>query len=319
MNTQAILIATLVFLLTSALLLLLVRRRQRPALSALEIVQPPRRNYGAVACVPIIVGLVMLCMLSCLIPITLINNDDIAFAESAPPIRAVTPALAGQKVLVEGAISPQNPVSAQGLVAFTLTVFKDVFSKEYEATAAQLPYFLAPTAVSHAFDFSSVTDPSCVVDWPTVMFVRDNERIAYTFNEPDDFFKDKYVADPYDGSRKFFIRGRRHNLKPTDPVPEGIVAPSHRAWKVGCKTHDILNYSLSAWAKSRTLIVLREDQPVVEAEVLPIRRNLLDDNIGDDDLEPKPCFIILQPLRISPVSQASLNRRVAVLTDTVAG
>jgi len=207
----------------------------------------------------------------------------------------------------------------QGLVAFTLTVFKDVFSKEYEATAAQLPYFLAPTAVSHAFDFSSVTDPSCVVDWPTVMFVRDNERIAYTFNEPDDFFKDKYVADPYDGSRKFFIRGRRHNLKPTDPVPEGIVAPSHRAWKVGCKTHDILNYSLSAWAKSRTLIVLREDQPVVEAEVLPIRRNLLDDNIGDDDLEPKPCFIILQPLRISPVSQASLNRRVAVLTDTVAG
>ncbi len=194
-----------------------------------------------------------------------------------------------------------------GLVAFTLTVFKDMFSKEYEATAAELPYFLAPTRLDHASDFASVTDPGSIIDWATVMFVRDNERIAYTFNEPDDFFKDKYVADPYDGSRKFFLCGRRHDMKPTDPVPEGIVAPGHRAWKVSCKNHDILNYSLSAWSKSRTFILPREDQPVVEAELLPIRRNLLDDHIGDDDLAPKPCFLVLQPLRISPVSSTNMN------------
>jgi endoribonuclease Dicer len=51
---------------------------------------------------------------------------------------------------------------------------------------------------------------------------------------------------------------------------------------------------------------LREDQPVVEAELLPIRRNLLDDNVGDEDLEPKPCFLVLEPLRISPVSLVEL-------------
>ncbi|KAK4043407.1 dicer-like protein 1 [Parachaetomium inaequale] len=189
----------------------------------------------------------------------------------------------------------------QGLTAFTLALFNDVFSKEYEATAAQLPYFLAPTRMEHAADFTSVTDTSCVVDWATVMFARENERIVCTFDEPDDFFTDKYVADPYDGSRKFFLRGRRHDMKPTDPVPEGIVAPKHRAWRITCKKHDILNYSLSAWSKSRTFMTLKEDQPVVEAEVLPIRRNLLDDHIGDDDLEPKPCFLVLEPLRISPL------------------
>jgi hypothetical protein len=118
MNTQAILIATLVFLLTSALLLLLLRPRQRPAPSTLDGGQPPRRNYAAVACAPIIVGVVLLCMLSCLIPITLISNSQIAFAKSAPLIQAVTPGLIGQEVLVEGSISPQNPLNSQGLVAF---------------------------------------------------------------------------------------------------------------------------------------------------------------------------------------------------------
>jgi hypothetical protein len=118
MSTHPIAIATLVFLLTSIPLLLLLRRRQRPALSTPALGQAPRRNYAAVACAPIIVGLVLLCMLSCLIPITLISNSQIAFAKSAPLIQTVTPSLIGQEVLVEGSISPRNPVNSQGLVAF---------------------------------------------------------------------------------------------------------------------------------------------------------------------------------------------------------
>ncbi|KAL2189647.1 hypothetical protein L209DRAFT_722470 [Thermothelomyces heterothallicus CBS 203.75] len=189
----------------------------------------------------------------------------------------------------------------QGLAAFTLAVFKDVFSKEYEATAAQLPYFIAPTKLEHSSGFTAADGPSCLVDWATISFVGENEHIRYTFDELDDFFRDKYVCDPYDGSRKFFLRRRRHDLRPTDPVPEGVVAPGHRAWRVPGGKRDILNYSLSAWRRSRGSMALREDQPVVEAELLPIRRNFLDDNIRDDDLEPKPCFLVLEPLRISPL------------------
>ncbi|KAL2023066.1 hypothetical protein VTK56DRAFT_3976 [Thermocarpiscus australiensis] len=202
---------------------------------------------------------------------------------------------------VPGTVRLDDGRLVQALAAFVLTIFKDIFSKEYEATAAELPYFVAPTREAHAFDFNSVKDPNQIIDWALVKYVQQNERIAYQFNEPDDFFKDKFVADPFDGSRKFFIRHRRHDMKPTDPVPNGVVAPSHRAWQTTCKSHDILNYSLSMWAKSRARMTLREDQPVVEAELLPIRRNLLDVNTADQNLEPKPCFLILEPLRISPL------------------
>ncbi|KAL2153195.1 hypothetical protein VTH82DRAFT_4350 [Thermothelomyces myriococcoides] len=189
----------------------------------------------------------------------------------------------------------------QGLAAFTLAVFKDVFSKEYDATAAQLPYFIAPTKLKHFSEFTATEGPRCVVDWATISFVKENEHISYTFEEPDDFFRDKYVYDPYDGSRKFFLRRRRRDLKPTDLVPEGVVAPGHKAWRATGVRHDILNYSLSAWLRSRASMSLREDQPVAEAELLSIRRNFLDDNIRDDELKPKPCFLVLEPLRISPL------------------
>ena len=207
----------------------------------------------------------------------------------------------------------------QGLTAFTLAIFKDVFSKEYEATAAELPYFLAPTHKEHAFDFTSTADLNTIIDWTTVRFVQENERIDYQFNEPDDFFRNKFVADPFDGSRKFFLRGRRHDMKPTDPVPEGIVSPGHRAWRMDHTSRNILNYSLSMWSNSRSRANLREDQAVVEAELLPIRRNLLDDDIGDQDLEPKQCFLVLEPLRISPVrSLDAAWRELPALTRRVA-
>ncbi|KAK4231362.1 hypothetical protein QBC38DRAFT_466583 [Podospora fimiseda] len=189
--------------------------------------------------------------------------------------------------------------NADSLAAFTLSVFKDVFSKQYEATAAQLPYFLAPTRKEHDFVFEFVTDPSTIIDWDTVKYVQANEHVKYKFDaHPDEFFKNKFVWDAYDGSRKFITRHRVHNMKATDSVPHGIVAPSHRAWKTVCTTHDILNYSNSMWSKSRAFFPPREDQPVVEADLLPIRRNMLDDDVNED-LEPKKCFLVLEALRMS--------------------
>ncbi|KAK3990119.1 hypothetical protein QBC44DRAFT_240086 [Cladorrhinum sp. PSN332] len=199
-----------------------------------------------------------------------------------------------------GSIKVDGP-SAGSLTAFTLTVFNDVFSKKYEANAYELPYFLAPTRKGHACDFWSITDPSTIIDWDIVKFVQLNEQVKYEFGaHPDEFFENKFVWDAYDGSRKFILRRRNYDLKATDPVPEGIVPPSHRAWKTSCKNHDILNYSNSLWSKSRAYFTYKEEQPVVEAELLPIRRNMLDDDV-DEDLEPKKCFLVLETLRISPL------------------
>lgn len=185
-----------------------------------------------------------------------------------------------------------------GLTAFTLRIFQDVFSKEYEATAAQLPYFLAPALGGHDVDFASVNLVN-ILDWDTIHFVQENERIKYTLTEPDEFFQNKFITDPWDGARKFFLLGRRADMKPKDDVPEGVVPPRHRMWLKSGEAHNIYNYSISLWAKSRAKVRFDENQPVVEAELLPIRRNILDDNISDQDFEAKQCFLILEPLKIS--------------------
>lgn len=190
----------------------------------------------------------------------------------------------------------------QGLATFTLRIFDDIFSKEYDASAAELPYFLAPTSTDHAFSFSSANGVDDIVAWKTIDHIQCNSSVTYEFNEPDEFFKGKFLSDPWDGSRKFYLLSRRHDLKPTDPVPEGVVAPKRRAWMKTCEPHDILNYSVSLWSKSRSRITFRDDQPVVEAELLPIRRNILDKNLADEDMNPKRCFLILEPMRISTVS-----------------
>ncbi|KAK1778627.1 hypothetical protein QBC45DRAFT_161003 [Copromyces sp. CBS 386.78] len=203
-------------------------------------------------------------------------------------------------VPIQGSVEAEDTLVEQ-LTRFTLKAFMDVFSKEYEATAADLPYFLSPMDGGHGFDFRLAKSPADIIDRETLAYVSENESVPYTFLEPDDFFQDKVVVDPYDGARKFFIRHRRHDMKPTDPVPDGIVPPNHRAWKGLGTTHDILNYSNSLWAKSRGFMVFQADQPVVEAGLISTRRDFLDDAIRDEDLEPQQCFLVLEPLRISPI------------------
>jgi len=186
----------------------------------------------------------------------------------------------------------------QALATFTLRVFEDVFSKEYESTPADLPYFLAPASTDHSFNYTTATEIGQIIDWDTIKLVQSKAKYDYEFTEPDAFFTDKYVIDPYDGSRKFFLHQRRYDLKPRDPVPEGVPSPGHRAW-IKCDTKDILNWSISLWSASRAKRQFRDDQPVVEAELLPIRRNLLDDTAGDNDLVPKQCFLVLETMKIS--------------------
>ncbi|KAK3390423.1 hypothetical protein B0H63DRAFT_410308 [Podospora didyma] len=200
-------------------------------------------------------------------------------------------------VSVPGSVKLSQGKLVNLLTTFTLRIFLDIFSKEYEATPAELPYFLGPTSKDHAFDFASVTDGSTILDWKTLEIVYENDKINYDFDKPDEFFKAKFVTDLWDGSRKFFLNCRRHDLKPTDAVPEGVVAPSHKAWKTA--NHDIMNYSNSLWSRSRSRHLFQEEQPVVEAELLPMRRNLLDETIADEDNKSQKCFLILEPLKIS--------------------
>lgn len=183
----------------------------------------------------------------------------------------------------------------RGLAKFTLKVFEDVFSKEYDAKPEQLPYFLAPSTRN----YDDVTlDTQAHVDWGAVDIVRDNASLAWE-NAPDEFFFDKFVTDPMDGSRKLITKGINKSLRPSDPTPEGVPERKSRGYRQ--VEQNIKEYSNSLFLKSRERAQWRDDQPVVNAELLSLRRNLLNEFQIDEKTKTE-CFIILEPLKVSPVS-----------------
>ncbi|OAA62582.1 Ribonuclease III [Niveomyces insectorum RCEF 264] len=202
---------------------------------------------------------------------------------------------------------PMTPTDAElhALTTYTLCAFEDVFSKEYEGTAADLPYYIAPCIEKqHGFCVGESRNTAhSMLDWNSIQYVVDKRAgIPCHGNEPDDFFTNRFLADAFDGSRKFYMRRVRRDLKPFDPVPEGVPPPKHNVWKRPTTTRNIINYSVSVTSKWRSEMVLRGDQPVVEAEIVVQRRNLLDDRVSLDDPKSQICFLALGTLRISPLS-----------------
>ncbi|TQN73169.1 Dicer-like protein 1 [Colletotrichum shisoi] len=184
------------------------------------------------------------------------------------------------------------------LKIFTFRIFKDVFSKEYEAHTQNVPYFLAPTRCHHSGGLKRA-DATALIDWDHLRTTKDMEYLEWEDGTGDEFFNQKLVIDPSAGSRKFYLRGVRKDMKPMDPVPEGVPDPGHRAWRDPALEKNIKEYSVSLWAKSRMKRTWRDTQPVVEAEVVSLRRNLLDDFVEVAAGGSKICYLILEPMRVS--------------------
>ncbi|KAH7134611.1 hypothetical protein B0J13DRAFT_450366 [Dactylonectria estremocensis] len=180
------------------------------------------------------------------------------------------------------------------LANFTLKVFEDVFSKEYDAQAQDIPYFLAPCVEDHV---EVLKAGQAQIDWPVVKTVQENEKLDWE-NASEEFFHDKFVTDPNSGSRKLVIHGINKSLRPSDPTPENVPENKCRGYRL--VEQNIKEYSNSLWLKSRQKAQWRDDQPVVNAELLSLRRNLLDEFQVDEDANNN-CFIILEPLRVSPL------------------
>lgn len=101
--------------------------------------------------------------------------------------------------------------------------------------------------------------------------------------------------DPWDGSRKFIIHGINRDLKPRDPVPAGAPLPKSRAYRLSDQT--IAEYSNSLTIKSRMRQNWSNDQLVVNAELLSLRRNFLDEH-GVEETQGGQCWLILEPLSL---------------------
>lgn len=191
--------------------------------------------------------------------------------------------------------------------AFTLCLFDDVFSKEYEADISKMPYFLAPALALS--DIDADTEPSSVIAWDVLKLI-ENHQLIWAANpwdnkswqtESNEFFANKFVVDPYDGSRKLWTVGVTPDHVPLGPVPPNS-APRHGTRK---NNDNIMEYSCSLWAKARARRTFDPNQRVIEAELISLRRNLLDEFDTPEEESHKKCFVILEPLKISPVNLKS--------------
>ncbi|KAG9252647.1 uncharacterized protein F5Z01DRAFT_726455 [Emericellopsis atlantica] len=178
------------------------------------------------------------------------------------------------------------------LYQFTLRLFNDIFSKTYAAGKDNFPFLFAPALLPQE---GVTADNCCDIDWPAVDTVTSQPCLAWE-NQAPDFFENKFVFDPLTGSRKFIIHGLNSSLQPDSLVPEDAAPYNLTAYKA--VTPDIQQYSNSFFRKRRQNATWRQDQPVVNAEVLSMQRNYLDPFSGNDAANSK-CYLILEPLQVS--------------------
>ncbi|KAI2626207.1 hypothetical protein GGS21DRAFT_530579 [Xylaria nigripes] len=187
-----------------------------------------------------------------------------------------------------------------GLNQFTLRIFKDVFSKEYANEIEKMPYFFAPLLYPHDSNLlTSNRDPRTIIDWSCILTTRNTPSYVEWDNQSNQTFVKNFVVDPFDGSRKFYTIRRRPDLKSSDPQLPSLQVQRHKKTQGQDICHDIWNSTISLWGKSRSQLVRTENLSVVEAEFIPLRRNLLDRFDVTDKVDQRNCFLVFQTLKIS--------------------
>lgn len=194
---------------------------------------------------------------------------------------------------------------------FTLCIFYDVFSKEFEEDASKMSYFLAPIK-AHGLSCDTV-DPADIIAWDILAGIKDefgfptSEHRAQKVwkNRPSEFYQNKFLVDPYDGSRKMFSVKLAPQYHQLDPVPANSAPRKGTKQRKLEFNKNIMEYSISLFSQSRARAVFEDDQPVVEAAVVSQQQNFLDEFVPvDSDEKPRGCFVILEPLKISPLPAA---------------
>ncbi|CAI6082779.1 unnamed protein product [Clonostachys chloroleuca] len=180
------------------------------------------------------------------------------------------------------------------IATFTLKVFIDLFSKEYEANPSEIPYFFAPIEGSHS---SVIAAQEAVVDWACLKDMLADPYLNWK-NRPDEFFRNRFARDPLDGSRKFIFHDINKTLTPNDPTPAYAPPLKSRAYREVAQI--IKEYSNSLYIKGRKQAVWDDGQPVIDAELMSLRRNFLDQFFVDDARDAR-CCVIPEPLDISSI------------------
>ncbi|KAF2739077.1 endoribonuclease dcr-1 [Polyplosphaeria fusca] len=183
------------------------------------------------------------------------------------------------------------------LTFFMWHMFFDIFAKKFEYNSAHMSYWVVPLRLVPNFANPESQKPDTLIDWAQIQEVFEQAEYTWTPDMSNDFLKDRYLVDKWDGSRRFFVTRIAQEYKPHDPVPATVNRP--RKFMA-----NILDYSVSLWGAKRKELQWDLTQPVLEVEQIPFRRNLLaiaekDENEVHADSK---VFVCPQPLPMSVIS-----------------
>ncbi|KAL4872672.1 hypothetical protein BDV12DRAFT_210544 [Aspergillus spectabilis] len=201
-----------------------------------------------------------------------------------------------ETVVLTASVEKPFTFSAEGISAitvFTLRIFEDVFQKIYIPEPENMPYWLVPASTQEAP--RSDTDLATHVDWNTVNLDRVSGESLFTEETNPDDLCGRFVFDPWNGRYRYFTISVDESLKPSDPPPSFVPHRPHM--------DNIMNYciSLSKNHRARFLSKCNWNQPVFRAELVRLRRNLLDKMTDQEREIETRCFVCLEPLKISAI------------------
>ncbi|OGE58522.1 hypothetical protein PENARI_c001G00533 [Penicillium arizonense] len=185
------------------------------------------------------------------------------------------------------------PVELDLLTVFTLSVFHDLFHKTYTRDPERLPYWLAPAREKvQATDSLSILE---VIDWEALKFANDNQNLVWSQDMKPESLLNRLIYDNWNGKYRYFPLSIDQTLSPLDPPPSYVPV---RKW-----SKDIMNWTLSLSKNSRPKFFDRciWDQPVLQAEMVCLRRNFLDKASEDERAVNTKAVICPQALCISAI------------------
>ena len=180
------------------------------------------------------------------------------------------------------------------LTEFTLRIYKDTFNKTFEFDEAGMTYWLAPINPEWRHLLSTLQSPKMLLEWSVITLVFQNIEFSWSVDTPPQNLINRYLIDRWDGGRRFFSLAVEPGLKPHDKVPEDVAKHKHMG--------DILDYSVSLFARSRAKATWLEDQPVIRAEKILHRLNWLNNFSAKEAAVKTKAYVCPQPLKFSAVS-----------------
>jgi len=203
--------------------------------------------------------------------------------------------------IVSQAVSSPIALNAEMLelfTLFTLRIYEDIYNKVYEYDADKISYWVVPILVERLPSNVSHCNPEHLLDLEQIRQVCDKPVLTWTTATRNKDLLDKYFIDPMNGGRRYFSNTIATHLRPQDPVPANVPRQNHKFMS------NILDYTDSKWQKSRDITRWNQDQPVLEVEKIPFRRNHLAcvEDKEKKELDELKTYICPEPLKMSNVS-----------------